>query len=1243
MIPASHAHVRWLVLLAAACVMAVLAAPIQAQQVDESLPPLADLSIASEYNTQLGHWVQWDVAVTNNTVGAHPGTHVHLVKVRITLSDDVRGATTQIWTIGDLPPGDSATRKFRSLRNNPGVTDDKPAKVPQRLHAEIMESDPVESPRFESNNTTEHWAIEHRRAVHLNVSGATRYTNGDVGVELTSISDRSPQPGGAATFTVAAVNDLEDNSFPVAFVARTYQDHTQFDVQVEISLSPGLSFAANQQAPGDTTFDTSTGNWNLGTLEARRTGHPSLPVAVVLTAESLADLPLEERCLTARVVRAVPGFASHPSKRLNDTVTACLGVGGLLSSGAAGLIEFYPCIGVTSYPCTGADTLELVVEHHGEYVQPESVSFHVPDPQGRAAKGGSLIWSTGPVMDLRDSQTKLTSNWSIKESVTVTAPGGGDAPGRWLLTNTDDTANGNFDLLDAMDSSTVTTGAFFDLTDFGSNDPADYFTDVKIDFWELGTYKALVGITGRLSGTDYTDSATYTFHVGPMADLEVRDAGASPEAGGSQRAYTIMAVNNGPQAAPGVEVTLSDVPQGAQAGPSEGRYVERDCENGLCAGDWIIGNLSLRGARRASGLGGAATLTLVTAAANPDPVTATIESMDDYCVRIKTAGFAREDDLECDGTTVPAGYTEHSAAYYDHVGDNNMVTVTASAGTAPVEGVPGAPRSLRVQRHGGIAILWWAWMDTVNGFPVTHFQVERSGVILVRNILENQYVDLDVDVNQPHPSYRVRAVNEFGGTGPWSLPAGGAVTDPPGAPTGLTATASDVVGRIVLRWFAPSTDSSLRYRIEHSSDGQSWRVLSEGHSPRTYTHDGLPPAAIQYYRVATVKDGLTSRPISAQATTKTEPGTPAGLTATRGYGVGRIDLAWYPPFAYGGLRYRIEHATNAAGPWQVLSSSYNGLTYSHHGLSPGTTHYYRVASVQDGVISAYAYAHETTEAQPVLDEHGRTVGEVVHMVPLWPEYLRFSSLDRTSVTLVWDPPVDDGGTPVTGYEYRVYGPCASGSDAVCDVVPPTRVNGTSRHITGLTRETKIHGTEVENPYEFQVRALNAVGAGEWSQSIQKTVGPASAGGGRVILSPSRLTVPEGGEATYRVKLSRAPTQPLWVIMHWDGDRDLEGELPFQQFKALLPSGYDTSRAAAAGCSDVPGYDWDGMAYAWNVGVPITVMAAEDIDSENGRLTILHSIYTVPAECLGNPDGYALDPVYDDMFGIALEVTERDND
>ena len=1005
-------------------------------------------------------------------------------------------------------------------------------------------------------------------------------------------------------------------------------------VQVRITLSRGLTFASTPQAPTGTTFNANTGVWDIGTLEAGSSNSKELPVAVNLTSDS-TDLPLKERCLTAEVIRAVPWFESQRWKRDNDIFTMCLGAGQkvLVTGGDFPLFDFYPCVGVTSYPCTGDNTLELLatttgarddIELYGygpddqgrpfaDYLPPETFTLQVWDRAVNADNEG--VWSTKPSFyfrdslgqrntGLKDSQKRLPgASWSkAREDLTVTGPGGGNLPGSFTIAFDPEA---EIDPIIITDTTKVTGESF---------DPG-YDVAIDLEFGSLGTYILTMDIRATHSTAGLlTDSATYTFHVGPVADLVVRDAGVNMDVASSQHAYSLMAVNNGPQSAAGVQVTLTGVPEGADAFYSEGRYTEQSCQNGLCERKWTIGDLDHKRTRLAAGLTAGPTLTLVTASGNPDPITATIESTEDY-------------EEIINGTT-------ESVAYHDYDEGDNTATVLARAGTATGEGAPGAPRSLSVQRHGGIAVLSWGEVARLHGHPVTHYHVERNGVILMDDVMDDVYVDLQ-DVNQPHRTYRVRAVNQFGVPGPWSLAAGGAMAEGPGAPTGLTATPSSVVGRIVLSWFAPSADTGLRYRIEHSRDGSDpWQVLSATHSGLTYTHDGLPPAATQYYRVATVKDRVSSAWVYAQATTKTEPGALAGLTATAGYGVGRIDLAWFPPFAVGGLRYRIEHATSSSGPWTVLSSSYNGLTYSHHGLSPGTTHYYRVAAVQDGVISAWTYVHETTHAQPVLDDQGNTV-HVVHFAPLWPENLRFSSVDRASVTLVWDPPANDGGTPVTGYEYRVFGPCTSGADAICDIVAPTRVSGTSVRISGLNRE----GT-----YEFQVRALNAAGAGDWSQSMQKSVGPATAGGGRVILSPSRLTVPEGGQATYRVKLSRSPTQPVWVVMHWDGDEDLGGELPFQQFKTLLPSGYDTSGIGDDPCpDDIPRYDWDTMAYAWNVGIPITVMAAEDDDSENGRMTIQHSIYTVPAACLGNPEGYAYDPVYDDMFGIALEVTERDND
>ncbi len=45
-------------------------------------------------------------------------------------------------------------------------------------------------------------------------------------------------------------------------------------------------------------------------------------------------------------------------------------------------------------------------------------------------------------------------------------------------------------------------------------------------------------------------------------------------------------------------------------------------------------------------------------------------------------------------------------------------------------------------------------------------------------------------------------------------------------------------------------------------------------------------------------------------------------------------------------------------------------------------------------------------------------------------------------------------------------------------------------------------------------------------------------GGAFASLPSSPTVDEGGEATYRVRLTSDPGQPVWVALHWEGDTDL---------------------------------------------------------------------------------------------------------
>ncbi len=1136
------------------------AAPVQAQ--DESYRQPIDLAVEFEEAQSLGTY-HLSVVVTNNSEVAVYNVVVNIEHDPPALDyfDPSAGAFANgKWTIPRIGPG-GEERLELDRKEERGVPN---TEFFSRVRASLASSSPKETPGLEYNNRAEVWVYVYtgRTGVPPFLSGVAK---SGAGLQV-EVDDLRPAPDGQAVFKVSAKN--------TAFVNRGITDEWEkTGVQVKVTLSPGLSFASSM---ADTTISGNTAIWRAGDLlaardDASRTKTLSIPVNLSGSA------PLERRCLTAEIVQVTPPDTEDWS--FDEVATVCLGDGPpeVIGRGEVGLIKVVHCVGVTTYPCNTDDTLELVVELdlNERYprtkqrrddtaaspiatvlgmmrLQPESVVIHVKDTEGR--HDGK--WRTGTTS--AHSSHYIRSHAMPGVGLLMESFPSGYSQYTFAISDVEPKQRpGAFTLLGGPEAG----GAFLDVDTRPSVGPVDLPESVASvpyalvgEFSTLGTYKVQMTFGASTSGTAYTDTVTYTFHVGPIAELEVRDAGASPEVASGKRAYAIEAVNNGPDTVSAAVVTVADVPEGARVLPSQGDYYEAFCgENGLCEGVWTVGELAAPETAPLSGRSTSATLTVI---AEGDPITASIESTRDYtvCIDGDGANVAASSRSACEA----GGNSWHSAEYYDHstsdcfdsaaekVEASSRSDCEATSGNgwysndrdvrivsqpATGQGHPDAPQSLRVDRFGILTLLRWDPVERVNGFDVTHYQVERNGVMLAEAVGGIIYADLQGGtVNQ---SYRVRAVNELGVPGPWSLPAG------------------------------------------------------------------------------------ASGPLEQPE----ELGAPTGLTATPGVGVGRIDLSWFAPSEDTGLRYRVEHATDGAGPWRTLVSSQSGTTYSHDGLLSGTTHYYRVAALKGSLISPWAYVQATTEGPQTY-------------APGWPMNLRFTSVERTAVTLAWDPPWGDGGSPVTGYEYRVYGPCGDGSGAVCDIVAPTLVRGTSVRITGLNRE----GT-----YEFSVRALNAVGAGDWSQSITKEVGPETAGGGRVILSPSRLTVTEGGEATYRVKLSTNPAMPLLVVLHWygDGDENLGGELPFQQFKILLPAGYDTS-GLPEWCGGVR-LDWN-EAYAWNTGVPITVVAAEDDDTENETLTILHDIVTVPHDCLNmEEDDWQPDPVYDGMLGPAMEVTGRDND
>ena len=214
-------------------------------------------------------------------------------------------------------------------------------------------------------------------------------------------------------------------------------------------------------------------------------------------------------------------------------------------------------------------------------------------------------------------------------------------------------------------------------------------------------------IKGTKSGTEYTDSATYTFHVGPVAELEVRDNPDYSLAEPGERAYTIVARNQGPDTAPAVRVTLTGVPEDAEAVTSQGSYAQGACQDGLCEGVWTIGEMSPVASRYAEGRTEEEVLTIIPTGSG-GPVTAVIENTRDYSVVI-------------DGTT-------HSTNYYDYLDHNNEVEIALrGASSIGLQGRPERPTVTRIPAVAGLpsfALVQWQPVEWLNGFRVTHYEVQ---------------------------------------------------------------------------------------------------------------------------------------------------------------------------------------------------------------------------------------------------------------------------------------------------------------------------------------------------------------------------------------------------------------------------------------------------------------------------------------------------------------------------------------
>ena len=128
--------------------------------------------------------------------------------------------------------------------------------------------------------------------------------------------------------------------------------------------------------------------------------------------------------------------------------------------------------------------------------------------------------------------------------------------------------------------------------------------------------------------------------------------------------------------------------------------------------------------------------------------------------------------------------------------------------------------------------------------------------------------------------YRVSAINTNGTGVPSNVDSATTGTSVPGAPTGLTATASGTTA-IDLSWSAPASTGGSAitgYRIEVSPNGTSgWtdQVANTNSTATTYAHTGLAAGDTRHYRVSAINAVGTSDASDSDDTTTASPNTAA--------------------------------------------------------------------------------------------------------------------------------------------------------------------------------------------------------------------------------------------------------------------------------------------------------------------------------------------------------------------------------
>lgn len=380
------------------------------------------------------------------------------------------------------------------------------------------------------------------------------------------------------------------------------------------------------------------------------------------------------------------------------------------------------------------------------------------------------------------------------------------------------------------------------------------------------------------------------------------------------------------------------------------------------------------------------------------------------------------------------------------------------AATASVNGtpsaLPGAPTGVTAAGGPASATADWNAPASNGGAPITSYVIrvfgESAGGTALATCTTATIGDCDVTglTNGRTVYLEVAAVNATG-TGPASSPRQ-AVT-PLAAPQVSIGSVAVAPIELTITAIVDDLGGAAITGYEYQLDGGTWVATGSGASP--FTIPSLTQGTTYAVRIRAVSAaGTGPASASVNAVPHTVPGAPVSMAAASA--PQSAVLTWQVPASNGGqpvTDYVVQYATNANGPFTTFADGTStATTATVTGLTNTTAYVFRVAAVNTAGNGPWS---SLSGATPLGAPSAPTVGTITP--------------GSSYLSVAFTAPSDNGGSAVTGYQYRLDG-------------------GTWTTAAGTTSPIQINGLTNGRSYAVQLRAVNTVGGGAASNTVTAT-------------------------------------------------------------------------------------------------------------------------------------------------------------